>query len=108
MNDKEKAKEMKEQEGGAPKKRLSDKAKLIIVILSALLVMGCVPFPYGIFGDVGSGYEAVLWSVSRQHKPQMSDGVAGYLEGTRVRVLFFTVYDDVRFVPDESLSELFE
>jgi len=87
---------------------MSDKAKMILIIAAALLLMGCVPFPYGIFGDVGSGYEAVLWSVSRINKIQTSDGVTGVMEGTRVRVLFFTVYDDVRFVPDESLSELFE
>ena len=97
-----------ERQSGKPKKRISDKAKVVLIIAAALLVMGCVPFPYGIFGDAGSGYEAVLWSVSRINKPQMSDGAAGRTEGTRVRVLFFTVYDDVRFVPDESLSELFE
>ena len=70
---------------------------VLAVILAAVLL---VPFPIH-YKDGGTvDYEAVLYTVRKEHclagAPLEEEG---YYIGTRVRVLFWVVYDDVGFVP---------
>ena len=46
-------------------------------------------------------YSAILYGITKCHSMFTKDGVDGYNIGTEVRILFFNVYDDVKFVPDE-------
>ena len=74
------------------------KVIIIILICAALLV----PIPVG-YKDGGTvEYNAVLYTVRKVHR--IADGPGypnggGYDIGTQVRLLFWTVYDDVEFVP---------
>lgn len=76
---------------------------ILAVILAAVLL---IPFPI-YYKDGGTvDYQAVLYTVRKEHS--IADGPLhdeeGYYIGTRVRVLFWTVYDDVRFVPDKNIT----
>lgn len=80
------------------KTKVSAKIKIIAaaVISAALLI----PFPVG-YKDGGTvEYNAVLWSVRKEHSIFWSEHETGYNIGTVVRILFWNVYDDVEFVPE--------
>lgn len=67
----------------------------IIILISAVLL---VPLPVW-YKDGGTvAYNAILYSVTKQHS--LSSQGRGYDIGTRVRILFWEVYDDVRYCPD--------
>lgn len=74
------------------------KVIIIILICAALLV----PIPVG-YKDGGTvEYNAVLYTVRKVHRISYdyeNPKVGGYAIGTQVRLLFWTVYDDVEFVP---------
>lgn len=67
---------------------------VIIIVICAILL---VPIPVG-YKDGGTvEYNAILYTVRKVHSLQPR----GYDIGTQVRILFWTVYDDVEYVPDE-------
>lgn len=66
---------------------------IIIIIMCAIFL---IPFPSW-YKDGGTvEYNAILYSIRKVHSIQAK----GYDIGTQVRILFWTVYDDVRYVPD--------
>ena len=74
------------------------KVIIIILICAALLV----PIPVG-YKDGGTvEYNAILYTVRKEHSIADGSGLpqgGGYNIGTQVRILFWTVYNDVEFVP---------
>lgn len=76
--------------------------KIICWILVALVLLVPIPVHYKDGGTVS--YNAILYSVTKVHsitsRRNSDDGEleAGYALGTRVRVLIFPVYDDVKEV----------
>lgn len=65
---------------------------IIIIIISAVFL---IPFPSW-YKDGGTvEYSALLYSIRKVHSIHSE----GYNIGTQVRILFWTVYDDVRYVP---------
>ncbi|MCR5120865.1 MAG: hypothetical protein K6B74_00420 [Ruminococcus sp.] len=79
----------------AKKKRV---LTVLAVILAAVLL---VPFPIH-YKDGGTvDYRAVLYTVRKEHSIAGAplEEEEGYYIGTRVRVLFWVVCDDVEFVP---------
>ena len=75
--------------------------KIICWILVALVLLIPIPVHYKDGGTVS--YNAVLYSVTKVHSLIARNGAdgefeAGYEVGTRVRVLIFPVYDDVKEV----------
>lgn len=74
------------------------KKKAIIITAIVLAAVLLIPIPI-FFKDGGSvEYLAVLYSVTKVHQISMRGD--GYEIGTQVRLLFWTVYDDVEFVPE--------
>lgn len=74
------------------------KVIIIILICAALFV----PIPAG-YKDGGTvEYNAVMYTVRKVHSIAAGPGYSkpGYNVGTQVRILFWTVYDDVVYVPD--------
>lgn len=69
---------------------------ILIALISAILFIP-VPVWYKDGGTVK--YSSITYSVTKQHSIS-SQGI-GYDVGTRIRILFWTVYDDVVFVPEE-------
>ena len=73
----------------------------IIIIIFAIIIFTvaalCIPIKRS-FKDGGTvEYNAVLYSVRKVH----SLNVNGYEEGTKIRLLLWTIYDDVRLVEYE-------
>lgn len=78
--------------------------KIICWILVALVLLVPIPMYYKDGGTVS--YNAVLYSVTKVHSitsRYTDDGELemGHKVGTRVRVLIFPVYDDVKEVYEE-------
>ena len=78
--------------------------KKTLTTLCAILLIAFLLVPMVYEADDGGTrqYVAPLYSVTKQHSVYTENGTKGYLTGTVVRVLFFEVYDNVIFVPDES------
>ncbi len=77
---------------------------VLAVVLAAVLL---IPFPI-YYKDGGSvDYKAVLYTVRKEHSFAGAplEDEPGYNIGRRVKILFWTVYDDVRFVPYEDISD---
>ena len=75
------------------------KVTALVIILAAVML---IPFPIHLKDGGTVIYSAVLYSVTKAHEiacPPVYDE-RGYDVGTRVRILLWTVYDDVHFVPD--------
>ena len=72
------------------------KYKIFIIILVCALLLIPMPAWYKDGGTVK--YTAITYSVTKEHS--ISSQSNGYNVGTRVRVLFWTVYDDVKFEPE--------
>ncbi len=69
---------------------------LLILVIIAMLI----PMHRG-YKDGGTEiYFAVLYHVARVHELAVQEHRSGYYIGTEVRILFWQVYDDVEFVPD--------
>lgn len=85
-------------------KSAGKKRKVITVIAFVIAALLLVPVPL-FYKDGGTvSYEAVLYGVTKQHSISdgpINEGKRGYDVGTIVRILWFDVYDDVEFVPDE-------
>ena len=80
------------------KTKISVKIKIIIVVVICAVLL--IPIPVG-YKDGGTvEYNAVLWSVRKEHSIFTESPTYGYNTGTVVRVMFWRVYDDVRFVPE--------
>ena len=80
--------------------------KTLTTICAVLLVLFLmIPMAYEADDGGTRQYVAPLYSITKQHSMYTQDGESGYLTGTVVRVLFFEVYDDVVFVPEESVPE---
>ncbi len=67
------------------------KKRIITGIIIAVLAILLIPIPRALKDGGTVEYNAVLYSVHKVHS--LTDN--GFKEGTRVRILFFTVYDDV-------------
>ncbi len=84
---------------------MKKKLRIIIpVIIIALILLFPIPMHAKDGGTVV--YNAILYSVTKRHsmwnEGETPDGTFGYLTGTEVRILWFTVYDNVQFVPQET------
>ena len=78
--------------------------RIVCLVLVALVLLVPIPMHYKDGGTVS--YNAVLYSVTKVHSitsRYADDGELemGYEVGTRVRVLIFPVYDDVKAVFSE-------
>ena len=91
----------------SPRKKKCRLVKRLAVILgAALFIAGCVPRHYFVTDGGTTIDEAVLWGVTHVHGIASDDELGpGYKTGTPVRVLFFTVYDDVRSEPAADIQE---
>lgn len=83
---------------------MKKKLRMIIPVIIALILL--VPIPMHAKDGGTVAYNAVLYGVTKRHsmwnEGGTPDGTFGYLIGTEVRILWFTVYDDVEFVPQET------
>lgn len=83
---------------------MKKKLRIIIPLIIALILL--IPIPMHAKDGGTVTYNAVLYSVTKRHsmwnESGTPDGTFGYLIGTEVRILWFTVYDDVQFVPQET------
>ena len=83
------------------------KKKRRVVVVIAIVIAAMLLVPYPIFYKDGGTVilDAVLYGVTMQHSIAVSEEngkyVSGYDIGTIVRILWFEVYNDVKFVPDE-------
>ncbi len=77
---------------------MKKKLKIIIIIMLSLIFLFPVKITYKDGGTIK--YCAVLYSVTKQHSLTEQGGTSGYDAGTKVRVLFFEVFDNVKFVSD--------
>lgn len=68
--------------------------KIIIIVLICAVLLVPIPSKYKDGGTVE--FNAILYSVRKEHSLS-SEG--GYNVGTRVRILLWTVYDDVKYEP---------
>ena len=77
--------------------------KKTLTTICAILLIAFLLIPMVYDADDGGTrqYVAPLYSVTKQYSIHTEDGVKGHIMGTVVRVLFFEVYDDTFFVPDE-------
>lgn len=74
------------------------KKRTLVIIIILICAVLFVPIPVG-YKDGGTvEYNAVMYTVRKEHS--FADRAPGYNVGTRVRILFWTVYDDVRYDPD--------
>ncbi len=71
------------------------------IILIVLLVILLVPQVVGVDDGGTWMYITPLYTVEKAHSLADEGGQRGYLVGTRIRLLFFEVFDNVRFVPSE-------
>ena len=69
---------------------------LLILVVIAMLIPMRIQYKDG--GTVR--YAAVAYSVVKRHELAVQEHRRGCLTGTQVRILFWEVYDDVEFVPD--------
>ena len=75
-----------------------NKKKIVIIIIAVLAAIFlfftsilCIPIRRA-YKDGGTvAYDAILYSVRKVHSLYAD----GYMEGTQIRILFWTVYDDV-------------
>ncbi|MBR1898540.1 MAG: hypothetical protein IJ825_06635 [Oscillospiraceae bacterium] len=70
---------------------------LLIAVILAMLIPMRTQYKDG--GTVT--YQAVLYTVTKRHSLAQEDHRMGLRTGTEVRVLFWEVYNDVEFVPNE-------
>ncbi|MCR5805744.1 MAG: hypothetical protein K6G68_01785 [Oscillospiraceae bacterium] len=76
---------------------MKKRVKVIIIVLICAVLFIPVPAWYLDGGTVK--FTALTYSVTKQHSICSGEQGYGYNAGTRVRILFWTVYDDVKFVP---------
>lgn len=82
--------------------RLDQKSRRKAWILLILVVIAMLIPMYSGYKDGGTvSYDAVLYSVIQRHEIAVQEHRRGYYIGTEVRILFWQVYNDVEFVPDD-------
>lgn len=72
---------------------MKKRIRVIFIILICAILLVPIPVKYKDGGTVK--YMAITYSITKQHS--FSSQGKGYDVGTRVRILFWTVYDDVKF-----------
>ena len=88
--------------------RLDKKTRTKAVILLILVIAALFIPMYRGYKDGGTvSYDAVAYSVTKWHEIAVQEHRGGYRIGTTVRILFWQVYDDVEFVPDDIETQLF-
>lgn len=75
---------------------MKKRIRVIFIILVCAILLVPIPAWYKDGGTVA--YRAITYSVTKQHS--LSWQGRGYDVGTRVRILFWTVYDDVKYDPN--------
>ena len=65
--------------------------KILVGLIIFIIVVFLIPIPRRLKGGI-TEYNAILYSVKKVHTIY-SDG--GHSKGTKIRILFWTVYDDV-------------
>ncbi|MDE7364583.1 MAG: hypothetical protein K2N27_06830 [Ruminococcus sp.] len=81
------------------------KKKIGIIAVLAVLIIMLIP-EVAIYKDGGTvKYNAILYGITKHHaiysERNSPSGKVGYNIGTTVRILWFDVYDNVKFVPLE-------
>ncbi|MDO5558175.1 MAG: hypothetical protein Q4F95_01110 [Oscillospiraceae bacterium] len=76
---------------------MNKKKKIIIMIIIAAALLIPVKSCYKDGGTVT--YTAVLYKVTKQHSIVIEENQSGYDTGTKIRILCFEIYNDVKFVP---------
>lgn len=79
------------------KTKTSKRPIIVVTIVLSIILLLPIPLFYKDGGTVE--YRAILYSVEKAHSISLEG--SGYDIGTRVRILFWEVYDDVEFVPNE-------
>ncbi len=69
---------------------------LLIILMIAMLIPMKIQYKDG--GTVA--YKAVLYSVTNLHQLTTQNYRTGTIQGTEISILFWTVYDNSQFVPD--------
>lgn len=79
------------------------KKKIGIIAVFAVLIIILIPIKsqYDVNGTVK--YNAILYGITKHHSIYFvpGDSKDGYNIGTTVRILWFDVYENVKFVPRE-------
>lgn len=75
---------------------MKKRIRVIFIILICAILLVPIPAWYKDGGTVK--YTAITYSITKQHS--LSTQGKGYEVGTRVRILFWTVYDDVKYDPN--------
>lgn len=83
------------------------KKKIIIIITFIIIAVLLFPIKSQLKDGGTVKYDAVLYGITKEHS-MISEhisptGESGYDIGTKVRILWFEVYSDVKFVPLENL-----
>lgn len=71
------------------------------ILLALVMIAMLIPMHRGYKDGGTESYTAVLYSVKKVHGLAVSCNHRGYQTGTQVRVLFWEVYNDVEFVPND-------
>ena len=81
------------------------KKKIGIIAVLAVLIIMLIPITSHIRDGGTVKYNAILYGITKHHAIYSElgspNGKAGYNIGTTVRILWFDVYDNVKFVPLE-------
>ena len=76
-----------------------------MVIAVLLLLALTIPIRTSLKDGGTVSYQAILYGITKQHSMTIQNHANGYDIGTIVRILFFTVYDDVHFVSEKETNE---
>mgnify|MGYP007070207109 CR=1 FL=1 len=71
------------------------------ILLIAVIIAMLIPMRTQYKDGGTTVYRAVLYSVTKRHTLAVEDHRRGLRIGTEVRVLFWEVYNDVAFIPDD-------
>lgn len=79
---------------------MKGKLKIIIPLIIAVILL--VPVKEYLKDGGTIKYNAVLWGVTKEHSlTNDSAGNHGYSAGIIVRILWFDVYKDLEFIPEQ-------
>ena len=82
------------------------KKKIGIIAVLAVLIIMLIPITSHIKDGGTVKYNAILYGITKHHSEYISpNGKDGYNIGTTVRILWFDVYDNVKFVPLEEIND---
>ncbi len=75
--------------------------KTIVTAVIVLVLIMLIPIKTELKDGGTVSYSAILYGITKRHSMHIKDGVNGYDIGIEVRILFFEVYNDVKFVPNK-------